>query len=195
MLFPSVTINGCIKMNDESLDDELDLGAEKAPKPWKKILIIVLGVLLLVGVGVGISYFLLASSDEDKSQQVDDQGGETEKTEEEAEERGPAIYRDFEPLFVVNLSPDGKGRSKMLQIGVQALTHSEELVEFLKHNDPMIRHHFIKLFGSRTVSDLADRKGKEKLQADVLKELQRIVDEQGGVGTVEALFFTSFVMQ
>ncbi len=181
-------------MNDESLDDELDLGVEKAPKPWKKILIIVLAVLLLVGAGAGLSYFLLAPSDEEKSQQAE-QSGETEKAEEETEEKGPAIYRDFKPLFVVNLSPDGKGRSKMLQIGVQALTHSEELVEFLKHNDPMIRHHLLKLFGSRTVPDLANRKGKEKLQADVLKELQRIVDEQGSTGTIEAIFFTSFVMQ
>ncbi len=181
-------------MNDESLDDELDLGVEKASVPWKKILIIVLGVLLLVGVGIGVSYFLFVPSNEDKIQEVD-QGGEVEKTAEKEEEKGPAIYRDFKPVFVVNLSPDGKSRFKMLQIGVQALTHSEELVEFLKHNDPMIRDHFLKLFGSRTVSDLANRKGKEKLQADVLEELQRIVEEQGATGTVEAVFFTSFVMQ
>ncbi len=178
-------------MNDESLDDELDLGTEKAPAPWKKILVIALGMLLLVGVGVGITYFLLAPSDEDTSQEAA-QGGETEEKEEE---KGPAIYWDFEPVFVVNLSPDGKSRAKMLQIGVQALTRSEDLIEFLKHNDPMIRHHFLKLFGSRTASGLASRKGKEKLQEDVLKELQRIVDEQGGTGTVEAVFFTSFVMQ
>ncbi len=181
-------------MNDEPLDDELDLGAEKAPAPWKKILVIALGVLLLIGVGVGITYFLLAPSDEDTGQEAA-QGGEEDKAEEREEEKGPAIYRDFEPVFVVNLSPDGKSRAKMLQIGVQALTRSEDLIEFLKHNDPMIRHHFLKLFGSRTASDLASREGKEKLQADVLKELQRIVDEQGGTGTVEAVFFTSFVMQ
>lgn len=181
-------------MNDESLDDELDLGAEKAPTPWKKILIIGFGVLLLIGIGVGATYFLLAPSDEDKSQEAT-QGEEEEKTEVQEEEKGPALYQDFKPVFVVNLSPDGKGRSKMLQIGIQALTHSEDLIEFLKHNDPMIRHHFLKLFGSRTASGLATREGKEKLQADVLKELQRIIDEQGGTGTVEAVFFTSFVMQ
>ncbi len=189
--FSNVKLKGYTKMNDESLDDELDLGTEKAPAPWKKILVIALGMLLLVGVGVGITYFLLAPSDEDTSQEVA-QGGETGEKEEE---KGPAIYWDFEPVFVVNLSPDGKSRAKMLQIGVQALTRSEDLIEFLKHNDPMIRHHFLKLFGSRTASGLASRKGKEKLQEDVLKELQRIVDEQGGTGTVEAVFFTSFVMQ
>ncbi len=176
-------------MNDESLDDELDLGTEKAPVPWKKILIIALGVLLLIGIGVGVTYFLLAPSDEEQNQ------GEEQGKVEEPVEKGPAFYRDFSPVFVVNLSPDATGRARMLQIGVQVLTRSEALIEFLKHNDPMIRHHFLKLLGSRTASELANREGKEKLQEDLLKELQRIVDEQGGKGTVEALFFTSFVMQ
>jgi len=176
-------------MNDESLDDELDLGVEKAPAPWKKILIIVFAVLLLIGIGVGAAYFLLTPSDEGKTEEVVKNG------EEEEEEKGPAVYQNFKPVFVVNLSPDGKRKAKMLQISVQALMHSQELVDFLKHNDPMIRHHFLKLLGTRTASSIDSRAGKEKLQQDLLEELQRIIDEQGGPGTVEAVFFTSFVMQ
>lgn len=178
-------------MNDESLDDELDLGVEKAPAPWKKIIIITFGVLLLVGIGVGVAYFVFAPSEAEKSEETVAQNGE----QEAEEKKGPAVYQDFKPVFVVNLTPDGKHKAKMLQIGVQALMHSQELVDFLKHNDPMIRHHFLKLFGSRTASELVSLEGKEKLQADLLKELQRIIDEQGGPGTVEAVFFTSFVMQ
>jgi len=175
-------------MNDESLDDELDLGVEKAPTPWKKILIIGAAILLLIGVGGGITYFLVAPSEETKSENVADDKAEVE-------EKGPAIYHNFKPVFVVNLSPGGKRKAKMLQIDVQALMYSEELMDFLKHNDPMIRHHLLQLFGSRAASDLANREGKEKLQKDVLEELQRIVKEQGGPGSVEAVFFTSFVMQ
>ncbi|MFC1602403.1 flagellar basal body-associated protein FliL [Pseudomonadota bacterium] len=178
-------------MNDESLDDELDLGVEKASAPWKKILIIVFAVLLLIGIGVGAAYFIFAPSDEGKSEETVTQDGE----QEVEEEKGPAIYQSFKPVFVVNLSSDGKRKGRMLQIGVQALMHSQELVNFLKHNDPMIRHHFLKLFGNRTASELSSLEGKEKLQADLLEELQRIIDEQGGPGTVEAVFFTSFVMQ
>ena len=99
-------------MNDESLDDELDLGVEKAPKPWKKIIIIVLGVLLLVGVGGGVTYLLVAPSDETSK------GEETQVAEEEGEgeePKGPAIYKEFRPVFVVNLSPEGKKKAKMLQ--------------------------------------------------------------------------------
>jgi len=178
-------------MNDQSLDDELDLGVEKASAPWKKILIIALGVLLLIGIGIGAAYFIFVPSDENKSEEVVAQGGEAAKEEK----KGPAVYQNFKPVFVVNLSPDGKRKAKMLQIGVQALMHNQELVDFLKHNDPMIRHHFLKLFGSRTASELESLEGKEKLQADLLEELQRVIDEQGGPGSVEAVFFTSFVLQ
>jgi len=181
-------------MNDELLDDELDLGTEKAPAPWKKIAIIAFAALLLIGIGVGAAYFLLMPS-EDKTEEIAKDGEVAEADGAEEIEQGPAIYQDFKPVFVVNLSPEGKRKAKMLQIGVQALTHSQELVDFLKHNDPMIRHHFLKLFGTRTASSLANKEGKEKLQRDLLKELQRIVDEEGGLGTVDAVFFTSFVMQ
>jgi len=177
-------------MNDESLDDELDLGVEKAPAPWKKIVLIAFGVVLLISIGVGVAYFIFTPSDEGTSEEVVAEDGE-----QAVEEKGPAVYRDFKPVFVVNLASDGKRKGRMLQIGVQALMHSQELVDFLKHNDPMIRHHFLKLFGSRKASDIATLEGKEKLQADLLVELQRIIDEQGGPGIVEAVFFTSFVMQ
>ncbi len=182
-------------MNDELLDDELDLGAEKAPVPWKKIVIIVFAALLLIGVGVGGAYFLLVTPDEDKTEEIAKDGEVKEEGEAEEVEQGPAVYQDFKPVFVVNLSPEGKRKAKMLQIGVQALTHDQELVDFLKHNDPMIRHNFLKLFGTRTASSLANREGKEKLQKDLLEELQRIVDEEEGLGAVDAIFFTSFVMQ
>ena len=50
-------------MADESLDEDLDLGAEKQ-RPWKKIAIIVLGVVLLLGVGGGAAWFFLSPGDE-----------------------------------------------------------------------------------------------------------------------------------
>ncbi len=185
-------------MNDETLDDELDLGTEKAPRPWKKILVIVLGALLLLGAAGGAAYFFLAPSEksekinEEGDEQADAQEGEAPQDEPE-EEKGPAVYQSLSPVFVANLPPGGK--AKMLQIGVEVMTRSEELADFLKHNDPMIRHNLLKLFSTRKASELADRAGKEKLQADVLAELQRIVKEQGGPGNVEAVYFTSFVMQ
>lgn len=196
-------------MNDESFDDELDLGAEKAPKPWKKIIVIVVGVLLLLGVGAGATYYMVSPSGDTKAKgeeqaetqdenagEDEDEGKDESESEDEGEsqeEKGEAVYHSLEPVFVVNLPPGG--RAKMLQIGVEVMTRSAELAEFLKHNDPMLRHNLLKLFSTRKGPELADRVGKEKLQEDVLAELQRIVEEQDGPGEVEAVYFTSFVMQ
>jgi flagellar FliL protein len=51
------------------------------------------------------------------------------------------------------------------------------------------------LFGGTDSGDLRTREGKEKLRADVLAELQKILTDETGEPGVEQVFFTSFVMQ
>nr|WP_305793010.1 flagellar basal body-associated FliL family protein [Sedimenticola hydrogenitrophicus] len=97
------------------------------------------------------------------------------------------------PVFVVNLPPGSK--AKMLQIGVQVMARDPALIEFIKHNDPMVRHNLLSLFGNQQGAVLRDRKGKEKLQADVFRTINQILKDQKGPGEIEAVFFTSFVMQ
>jgi len=181
-------------MNDESTEDELDLGVEATPAPWKKILFIALAAVLLLAIGGGGAYFVFSPSDE-KGEGEEAKTEEQAVTEDEAESEdiGQAFYHDLKPVFVVNLRSGGK--ANMLQVGVQVLTRNEDLFEFIRENDPMIRHSLLKLFGSRKSSDLRSRAGKEKLQVDVQAEIQNLIEEQGSPGMVEAVFFTSFVMQ
>lgn len=175
-------------MANEPLDDEdLDLGVEKAGVPWKKIIVIASGAILLLGLGGGLTWFLVAPGEDEKPATEE----QAEATGEQA--KGPAIYYAVNPVFVVNLPPGG--RAKMLQVGVEVRVRSQEVADFLKHNDPMVRHSLLTLFSTRKGEELRDRVGKEKLQADVLAALQKIIEEQGGPGEVEAVYFTSFVMQ
>ncbi|MND09812.1 flagellar basal body-associated protein FliL [compost metagenome] len=51
------------------------------------------------------------------------------------------------------------------------------------------------LFGAQKPADITTREGKEKLQADVLAEMQKIMKEETGKPSVDAVYFTSFVMQ
>jgi flagellar FliL protein len=124
-------------------------------------------------------------------------GGDEESMDEMAaevvEERRPALYHPLNPVFVVNLPPGGK--AKMLQIGVQVMARDPALIAFIKHNDPMVRHNLLSLFGNQQDAVLRDRKGKEKLQVDVFKTINQILKDQKGPGEIEAVFFTSFVMQ
>jgi flagellar FliL protein len=97
----------------------------------------------------------------------------------------------MEPVFVINLP----GKPSLLQVGVSLRVFSDQMVEFIKHNDPMLRHHLINLMQSQEAAKLRDRSAKETLQTEMLDEINRIVEELSGPGQVDALYFTSFVMQ
>lgn len=177
-------------MAEPTFDDELDLGIEKSPGSSKKLVVIIAAVVLLA-LG-GMAAWLLLSGGEN-----DGQGSaaavEQGAAQQAGGERLPPIYHSLDPVFVVNLPPGGD--AKMLQVGVDVLVRSEKLEAFLKHNDPMIRNQLLNLFSSQNSVQLRQRSGKEQLQAKVLAELRKIVKSQGGTGEVEAVYFTSFVMQ
>ncbi|HEB95920.1 MAG TPA: flagellar basal body-associated FliL family protein [Sedimenticola thiotaurini] len=169
--------------------DDLDLGIEQEGGSKKKMLILIaVGVLVLLGGGLGAGFFLFGGD-----AATEEEGDGKAAAETGQEEQMPPIYQALSPAFVVNLPPGG--RVKMLQIGVDVMARDPALIAFLKHNDPMIRNHLLNLFGTQQGEALRSREGKEKLQAEVLKTLNRIIGEQGGPGEVEAVYFTSFVMQ
>nr|WP_305792831.1 flagellar basal body-associated FliL family protein [Sedimenticola hydrogenitrophicus] len=159
------------------------MGAENSGGSKKKLIIIIAGVVLLLVIGLGVGWFFI--------------GGDEESTDEAAaevvEEQRPALYHPLNPVFVVNLPPGGK--AKMLQIGVQVMARDPALIEFIKYNDPMVRHNLLSLFGNQQDAVLRDRKGKEKLQAEAFNTINQILKDQKGPGEIEAVFFTSFVMQ
>ncbi|MCU7931512.1 MAG: flagellar basal body-associated FliL family protein [Candidatus Thiodiazotropha sp. (ex Codakia rugifera)] len=171
-------------MANEQAAEELDLGEEKSGKS-KLIIIISIVAVLLIGGGVA-AYFLLMGDDEEV---VEEDAAATE--EAAAAEQGPAQYIDLKPPFVVNLP----GRPSLLQIGVSVRVTSDPLAEFIKHNDPMIRHNLLNLISATDAKSLKMRETKEALQAEMLQELNRVVKELEGPGEVDALYFTSFVMQ
>jgi flagellar FliL protein len=153
-------------------------------------------LLVLILAGGGAWFFLSgddASAPESAETKDSDDGNKTNGKEAEDEEKGPAMYHSLKPVFVVNLPP-GSG-AKMMQIGIDVMVRNPELMEFIKTNDPMIRHQLLNLFSTQDATKLRKRSGKEKLQEEVKKVIQQIVTDQGGPGSVEAVYFTGFVMQ
>ncbi|MBL3528606.1 MAG: flagellar basal body-associated FliL family protein [gamma proteobacterium endosymbiont of Lamellibrachia anaximandri] len=167
--------------------DDLDLGEEKSGKK-KMIIIIAIAVVVLLGGGAA-AYFLLFSGDESE-EAVTEEAAEEKAAAEDAE-KGPLLYHDLKPVFVANMP----GKPKLLQVGVNVRVRGDAMVEFLKHNDPMIRHHLLDLLSAKDGKSLKERSAKEALQKEMLDELNRIAEELNGPGDIEALFFTSFVMQ
>jgi len=173
-------------MAKEDENEDLDLGEEK---PSKKKLLIIIALVVLLLIGGGVAAFFILSGDEDSSAQT---GQEDAQDQSEAQaEQGPAQYVEMEPVFVINLP----GKPSLLQVGVSLRVYGDEMVEFVKHNDPMMRHHLINLLQSQEAAKLKERSAKDALQAEMLNEVNRILTELSAPGQVNALYFTSFVMQ
>lgn len=158
-------------------------GAEAAPKKSKKMLFIILGVVLLAG-GGGAAWFFTKGH-----------AKEGEKAEEKhAEPPKPAMYLALDPAFVVNF--EAQSQVRFLQISVQLLTYEPETAEMLKVHDPAIRNDLLMLFGGQKYEEVSTREGKDKLRAQSLETVRKIIAKAGGKPeSVADVFFTSFVMQ
>jgi flagellar FliL protein len=103
------------------------------------------------------------------------------------------IYLPLEPAFVVNFQDNDATR--YLQVGVTVMSRDPVAVQAIKDNDPVIRNALVMLFSSQTFVELSNTAGKQKLQAEALTAVRNIVAEKIGKPGVDALYFTSFVMQ
>jgi flagellar FliL protein len=155
-----------------------------APKKSKKLLLIIVAVVVLAAGGGG-AWFMLGNKHEDEG---------AEKGAKAGNVPAPAQYFALEPSFVVNLvSPDGSTR--YLQTEVQLMSRDPVAIEDIKLHAPAIRARLLMLFSQESADGLLTRQGKEKLQAASLAEVKKLLVAETGKPGVDALMFTSFVVQ
>ncbi len=156
--------------------------AEKGEaKGGSKKKLMVIGAAAVAVIGGGAAFFLT-------------RGGEAKEAEHKAEVKLPAQYVAMDPPFVVNF--DAGSAAKFLQVTVQMMTRDHETAEFIKSHDPVIRNDLLLMFGAQKVEEVGTREGKEKLRQDALEAVRAIVRNEGGEPEkLEAVYFTSFVMQ
>ena len=90
---------------------------------------------------------------------------------------------------------EGNQKANYLQITMQLMTRTPGVVKILEEDDPLIRNNILLLFSGQKYDELSTLAGKEKLRAEVLKAVQQIVKTEFGKPAVEAVYFTSFIMQ
>jgi len=182
--------------NVDDLDLDLDDADEAQPKSKSKLFIIIGVVVLLLGVSVTATLILtgaLSGDDEEvvaEQSKVDNKAGKSEKKKKS---KAPLNYVPLDPPFVVNFTADTDIR--FLQITVEVGTRDSEAVEQIKEHRPAIRNSLVMLFSSQDPYTLNTREGKEKLRAETLAEIQKVLKEETGNAVVENAYFTSFVMQ
>jgi flagellar FliL protein len=106
----------------------------------------------------------------------------------------PPQYLALDPPFVVNFEADQNVR--FLQVTVQLMSRDPHTIELLKGNDPVVRDQLLMLFGNQKYEVLSTREGKEALRKQALDSVRSVIGGTGGhPERVEAVYFTSFVMQ
>lgn len=154
---------------------------ETAPKSRKKLLLTIFALVVLVAGAAGGWYFWQAS-------QADTAPAK------KAPRQTPLLFLALEPPFVANFE-EGQA-ARFLQIDVRVASRSVETIDLIRANEPLLRNDLLMLYGAQDAAALGSREGKEKLRAESLETIRRIVkDLQGDPKAVESVLFASFVMQ
>ena len=142
------------------------------------LMLIVIVLLLLGGGGFGAWKFLGAKAEAKPA----------------ADLKLPPRYITLDPPFVVNFESEAMVR--FLQVTVGVMTRDPAVEAVLKENDPRVRNDLLMILSNQTYESVSTLAGKEKLRTRCLESVKGIVQEMGSDATkVEALYFTSFVMQ
>ena len=178
-----------------------------APDPRKKKLIIAgAAAAAVVVLGGGGAYFMMKKGHAPAATEPAAEGapaaeGEAAPAAEGAAEGehaapahgGKAEYVALTPSFVVNLNDEEAMR--YLQLEVEVSTTGSGAADAIKLHMPLIRNNLLMIMGQKHYHDLDTREGKEALRAEMLEEIQKVMVEQTGKPGVDAVYFTSFVMQ
>jgi len=191
-------------MADEPNADDLAESSEETKKPKKdksgiiKFALIGLGIVLIIGTNVGLTVMLTQKNSAEMTATTEPAtGNQTEKNvavdENEDESEKPALYQKLEPTFVVNFQSEDALR--FLQVTVELMTRDEKIIAAVEQHMPIIRNNLIILFSSQDFTTISTRVGKERIRAQTLSEIQKVMKEKTGQPGVEEVYFTSFVMQ
>jgi len=164
--------------DEEQIDDAAEGEAPEGGKSKKGLVIGLVALLVLGGGGFGAWKFMGAKHD----------------GKPKVEEKLPPRYVTLDPPFVVNFEAESVVR--FLQVTIDVMTRDVAVETLVKNNDPRVRNDMLLILSGQTYSSVSTLEGKEALRKRCLDSVKAIVQEMGGDPTkLEALYFTSFVMQ
>ena len=157
-------------------------------KPGKKKLLLIIGAAVVVLGGGAGAWFMMGSKAKPAAAEA------AKPAKEAAAAKTPALYYKFDPAFVVNFGSEGNAR--YLQITLEAMSRDQLVVDAIKNNEPAIRNDLVLLYSAQQYETLTSAQGKEALRQQTLEAVRKVVAAEGGKPeSVEAVYFTSFVIQ
>ncbi|HCS27718.1 MAG TPA: hypothetical protein DIW43_09705 [Spongiibacteraceae bacterium] len=160
----------------------------------KTILIIVAAQTVLIAATVAGTWMLFLNTQsgaaavaEGEAESIDSAGEPSKKDLKDP------VYMSLEPAFVVNLQ-DGNSL-RFLQVQVDLMSRDAADFEKVEKYGVRVRNDLLMLFGSVTRDDLMLPNGTTDLQKSALDTVNNVLKQESGKGSVEAVYFSKFVMQ
>jgi len=150
----------------------------------KKMILIGVGALALVGISVGASLFLTGALNKEPP------AGAAVEEEPLPEE---VFYYNVQPEFVVNFK--GKSRVKFLMIEMVVSSHDEEVPVVLSDHDPELRNSLLMLLAEQDSEELKTAEGKQALRDAAMARIDEVVSNHHKPERVLDVFITRLVMQ
>jgi flagellar FliL protein len=189
---------GDAKDKEKGKDKGKEAAAPSEKKKSKLPVIVIAAVVVLGGGGAG-AFFALKSKPAAAAAATGAAAAAPEKEKAEPAEKpgakkGPPSFYKFDPAFVVNFG--GEGSARYLQVTVEAMSRDASILDELKTDEPAVRNDLVMLFSGQDNSTLMSADGKEKLRAETLDAIRKVLNAEGAKGSkIEAVYFTSFVIQ
>jgi len=155
----------------EKVEEKKDAaGAKKGPP-----MMVIMAVFAVVVLGAAFMMVQKASAKQ--------KGGEVKKVE-----KGPVMSLDE---FLVNLSDPGSDHFLKVTVGLELDKEKGKTAESLKESTPEIRDAILTSLSSETRDQVAPESGREKLKAQIKKNVNEALGEED----VKNVYFTNFVTQ
>jgi flagellar FliL protein len=178
---------------DDDIDADADAAETKAAGGGLKKLLVGGGALILLVLGVVAGpaiHGLINPPADEVAATVED--APSALTVPESDD--PELYVGLHPPLVVNFQ-DATGDFHYMQITMEVMSRDSRAIEAVKEHTAVIRNNLILLYSNAQYEVVRTRDGKEKMLADGLQEIQAVVAKRIGTPGVEALYFTSLIIQ
>jgi len=165
------------------IKDDVDVVEEGSGKSKKMIIIIAVVVLALIGGGAAM--FL---------------GGGDEVSEEEAAEaaapvKQAAIYFSVEKPLIVNFQAQSNGAVRYLSVKLKVMARDQATIDAFTLHSPAVQHELLMLFLGQKYDELNTTAGTKALQQQTLSTINEVLKAEEHEGELEAVYFTSLIMQ
>ena len=175
-------------------DEEQAADDQQPAKGGKgKLIMMVVGALVLfAGGGFGLPMVMKMMNPPPEAQASAD--GATDAAAAIKEGDGPPLYYPVLPPLTANFSDDN-GRRRFMQVGLEVMARKQSVIDDVKNHDAVIRNTLLLALGDADYDAATTREGKEAIRLKCLQEIRLVLEDLTGDPGVEAVYFTSFIIQ